>query len=79
TRHREWMMRSYSWALIFLTARIAIRVINPADPNAIDAIVWITMGTAMLWPQLIINWAQIFPKRKTRAVPISRTAVATGD
>ncbi|MDT8067146.1 MAG: DUF2306 domain-containing protein [Terriglobia bacterium] len=79
TRHREWMMRSYSWALIFLTARIAIRVIHPTDPNTIDAIVWITMGTAMLWPQLIINWRQIFPKRKTQAVPIGRTAVAAGD
>lgn len=79
TRHREWMMRSYSWALIFLTARIAIRIIHATDPNTIDAIVWITMGTAMLWPQLIINWGQIFPKRKTQTAPIGRIAVATGD
>jgi uncharacterized membrane protein len=79
TRHREWMMRSYSWALVFLTARIAIRVINPTDPSTIDAIVWITIGTAMLWPQLIINWKQIFPKRQPQAAPINRAAVATGD
>ena len=79
TRHREWMMRSYSWALVFLTARIAIRVINPTDPNVFDAIVWITIGTAMLWPQLIINWKQIFPKRQPQAAPINRAAVATGD
>jgi predicted membrane protein DUF2306 len=79
TRHREWMMRSYSWALIFLTARIAIRVVNPTDPNVIDAIVWITMGTAMLWPQLIINWKQIFPKRQAQAVPVKQVAAAAGD
>jgi uncharacterized membrane protein len=79
TRHREWMMRSYSWALVFLTARIAIRVINPTDPNVLDAIVWITIGTAMLWPQMIINWKQIFPKRQPQAAPINRAAVATGD
>jgi uncharacterized membrane protein len=79
SRHREWMMRSYSWALVFLTARIAIRVINPTDPNVLDAIVWITIGTAMLWPQMIINWKQIFPKRQPQATPINRAAVATGD
>jgi uncharacterized membrane protein len=79
TRHREWMMRSYSWALVFLTARIAIRVINPTDPSTIDAIVWITIGTAMLWPQVIINWKQIFPKRQPQAARIDRAAVATGD
>jgi uncharacterized membrane protein len=79
TRHREWMMRSYSWALVFLTARIAIRVINPSDPNVVDAIVWITIGTAMLWPQVIINWKQIFPKRQPQSAPINRAAVATGD
>jgi uncharacterized membrane protein len=79
TRHREWMMRSYSWALVFLTARIAIRVINPTDPSTIDAIVWITIATAMLWPQLIINWKQIFPKRQPQAGAINRAAAATGD
>lgn len=79
SRHREWMMRSYSWALVFLTARIAIRVVNPTDPNVLDAIVWITIGTAMLWPQMIINWKQIFPKRQPQATPINRAAVATGD
>ncbi len=79
TRHREWMMRSYSWALVFLTARIAIRVINPASQNTLDAIIWINMGTAMLWPQLIINWRQIFPNRHTQSAPIKRVAVATGD
>jgi len=72
-------MRSYSWALVFLTARIAIRVINPTDPSTIDAIVWITIGTAMLWPQVIINWKQIFPKRQPQAARIDRAAVATGD
>jgi uncharacterized membrane protein len=79
-RHREWMMRSYSWALVFITARIAIWAIKPTDPNVFDAIVWITIGTAMLWPQLIINWKQIFPaKRQPQAAPINRAAVATGD
>ncbi len=79
TRHREWMMRSYSWALIFLTARIAIRFLNPTTEDGADAIIWITMGTAMLWPQLIINWKQIFPSRKPLAVTVSRTATAAGD
>ncbi len=79
TRHREWMMRSYSWGLIFLTARIALRVINSNDLNVINAVVWITMGTAMLWPQLIINWNQIFPKRMTQTAPNRRAAATVGD
>jgi len=78
-RHREWMMRSYSWGLVFLTARIAIRFLNPTDENGFNAIIWITIGTAWLWPQLIINWKQIFPKRQIQSVPISRVATATGD
>jgi hypothetical protein len=73
------MMRSYSWGLVFLTARIAIRFLNPTDENGFNAIVWITIGTAWLWPQLIINWKQIFPKRQIQSVPINRIATATGD
>ena len=77
-RHREWMMRSYSWGLIFITARIAIRVIQPTNESAFDAIVWITMGTAMLWPQLIINWKQIFPTKR-QPVSVRSVAAAHGD
>jgi hypothetical protein len=73
------MMRSYSWGLIFITARIAIRFLKPTSEDAADAIIWITMGTAMLWPQLIINWKQIFAKRQTQAAPISRAVATAGD
>ena len=79
TRHREWMMRSYSLALVFLTARIVIWAVHPTNPNVINAIVWIVVSTALLWPQLIINWRQIFPKSRPAAAPSSRAAVATGD
>ena len=72
------MMRSYSWGLVFITARIAIRVIQPASASAFDAIVWITMGTAMLWPQLIINWKQIFPAKR-RPVAIKSMSAASAD
>ncbi len=79
TRHREWMIRSYSLALVFLTARIAERIVKPTDPNVDTALVWIIVGTALLWPQLIINWKQIFPKRQPQAVRGERAAVAAGD
>ncbi len=79
TRHREWMMRSYSMALVFLTARIAERIVRPTDPNVDNALVWIIVGTGLLWPQLIINWRQIFPKRLPQTTQTGRAAVATGD
>jgi uncharacterized membrane protein len=78
-RHREWMMRSYSWGLIFILARIVVRIVQPTSESEFDAIVWITMGTAMLWPQLIINWKHIFPSTQPRRIPAKRAAVASGD
>lgn len=79
TRHREWMMRSYSWGLIFIFARVVVAIMKPTSDSELDAIVWITMGTAMLWPQLIINWKQIFPKRQPQQAPRSRAAAVAGD
>jgi uncharacterized membrane protein len=78
-RHREWMMRSYSFGLIFISARILIKVLKLADENSFNALVWITISTGWLWPQLIINWKQIFPNRSVRSAPISRVATASGD
>jgi uncharacterized membrane protein len=66
-RHREWMMRSYSWGLIFISARIVLRFVNPTSENTAIAVIWLMMGTAMLWPQLIINWKQIFRNRPSKA------------
>jgi uncharacterized membrane protein len=75
-RHREWMMRSYSWGLIFILARVVVSMLHPTSESEFDAIVWITMGTAMLWPQLIINWKHIFPRRQPIAVKTMSAASA---
>ena len=78
-RHREWMMRSYSFGLIFLSARVLIKALNITDESSFTALVWITISTGWLWPQLIINWRQIFPKKSAQQLGNMGRATATGD
>ena len=78
-RHREWMMRSYSFGLIFVSARVLVKLLNLADENSFSALVWITISTGWLWPQLIINWKQIFPRKLPQAVADIRMATSAGD
>jgi uncharacterized membrane protein len=60
--HRQWVMRSYAVTLIFVFNRILFVVpalSRMSDANA-GSVFWILITCALLVPQLIINWRQLF-------------------
>ena len=70
--HRQWMMRSYSVTLIFVASRIilALPVVAPTTDLGAERLGWILVICALLVPQLIINWPQLFGRsRAIRAAP----------
>ena len=73
-QHREWMMRSYPFAMVFIVSRVfnAIPQIEQAGPTAIMSTVWMTLFMAALLPSMVIEWQAIRSKKKLQV----RTAIA---
>jgi hypothetical protein len=57
-QHRQWMIRSYSIALIFLTDRVldAIPGVAAFDTDADPSISWFCNVIAWVLPSFIISW-----------------------
>ena len=74
-QHREWMTRSYPFAMVFIVARVlnSIPQIEQAGPTAIISTVWMTLFMAALLPSMVIEWQAIRARRKVQA----RAAVAS--
>jgi Predicted membrane protein (DUF2306) len=62
--HRQWMMRSYSITMIFVVSRIilALPVVAPTTDLGAERLGWFLIICALLVPQLIINWPQLFAR-----------------
>ena len=59
--HRQWAMRSYAVTLIFVASRVIIALpIAPTTDAGVERLTWTLTVCAMLVPQLIINWRQLF-------------------
>ncbi len=74
-QHREWMTRSYPFAMVFVVARVfnAIPQIERAGPTAIMSTVWMTLFMAALLPSMVIEWQAIRARKRVQA----RAAVAS--
>jgi hypothetical protein len=64
--HRQWMMRSYSITMIFVVFRIilALPVVAPTTDLGAERLGWVLIICALLVPQLIINWPQLFVRSR---------------
>jgi hypothetical protein len=62
--HKQWMMRSYAITLIFVVGRsiLAVRSVAPKSDVGAEHLAWILVICAMLVPQLLINWKELFAK-----------------
>lgn len=62
--HKQWMMRSYAITLIFVISRVvlAIPIVAPTTDVGAEHLNWILVICALLVPQLIINWRQLFSR-----------------
>ena len=60
--HRQWMMRSYAITLIFVISRmiLAMPLVAPTTDVGAERLAWMLIVCALLVPQLIINWRQLF-------------------
>jgi hypothetical protein len=77
--HRQWMMRSYSITMIFVVSRIilALPVVAPTTDLGAERLGWILIICALLVPQLIINWPQLFAR--SRAIRAGRSSESVRD
>lgn len=73
--HREWMIRSYSIALIFLEGRVlmAIPTIERGGMDSVVLVNWGCMGVTLFVVEIYLRWREIVPAkasiRNIRTVP----------
>lgn len=66
--HKQWMMRSYAITLIFVVGRIILALpLAPTTDKGAERLAWILIVCALIVPQLIINWRQLFPHHAAHA------------
>jgi uncharacterized membrane protein len=69
TQHRRWMIRSYSFAMVFTVTR-TVQVFVPFTRGGhpgFDALLWSCCLLAALLPNILIEWSAIFARKATRA------------
>ena len=65
-QHREWMMRSYPFALVFVIVRVivAIPVIEEMREFGLIVAVWSTIAAACFIPSFLISWRGVLDSRR---------------
>jgi uncharacterized membrane protein len=80
-QHREWMMRSYPFAMVFIVARAinGIPAIEHMGVMGTVAVVWTVIATACFLPSFVIEWQALAAGRRTMKAPAEVRSMATGD
>jgi uncharacterized membrane protein len=78
-QHREWMVRSYPFAMIFVVARaiFLIPAVNHLGELGIVSDVWTCNIAAYFIPTLIISWNSIFGGTQTRHRAVAKVVGAS--
>ena len=65
-QHREWMMRSYPFAAVFVVVRVlvAIPAIARMGELGLAAVVWSVIATACFLPSFVIAWQALAASRR---------------
>lgn len=73
-QHREWMMRSYPFAMVFVVVRVIVSIPAVASNglNGIISTVWTVLTIACFLPSFLIEWQKLGSNR----IPRSTTAAA---
>ncbi|MCA1564417.1 MAG: DUF2306 domain-containing protein [Acidobacteria bacterium] len=73
-QHREWMIRSYPFAMVFVIARVilAIPAVAAMGEVALISVVWSLIAAACFIPSLVISWSGVFRRRAAARVPAPR-------
>lgn len=72
-QHREWMIRSYPFAMVFVVVRaiVAIPAVAARGELGLAETVWSVIAVACFLPPFVIAWMNL-----ARSGPATRTAVA---
>ena len=70
-QHREWMMRSYPFAMVFIVVRAinSVPAIARMGEPGIATVVWSVIATACFLPSFVIAWQALAASRRTAKVP----------
>lgn len=65
-QHREWMLRSYPFAMVFVVVRaiLAIPAIARTGQVGIATVVWSVIATACFLPSFVIAWQALASSRR---------------
>jgi uncharacterized membrane protein len=65
-QHREWMMRSYPFAMVFVVVRaiVAIPAIARMGELGVVTVVWSDIATACFLPSFVIAWQALAASRR---------------
>ena len=76
-QHREWMMRSYPFAMVFVVVRaiVAIPAIARTGFVGLEEVVWSTIAVACCLPSFLIEWQHLAAARPM----VKARAAAMGD
>jgi uncharacterized membrane protein len=66
-QHREWMMRSYPFAAVFVVARVinAIPSVQRMGVLGVVTVVWSVIAAACFLPSCVIAWQSLAASRRT--------------
>src|SRR4029077_20932234 len=66
-QHREWMMRSYPFATVFIVVRTihSIPAIARMGAPGLASVVWSVIATACFLPSFVIAWQALAASRRT--------------
>jgi uncharacterized membrane protein len=65
-QHREWMMRSYPFAMVFVVVRaiLAIPAVQRAGLTGLAEVVWSVIAVACFLPSFLIEWQHLAASRQ---------------
>ena len=71
SQHREWMMRSYPFAAVFVVVRviIAIPAVASAGLIGLAEVVWSVIAVACFLPSFLIAWQHLAASKRPARVP----------
>src|SRR5579859_1041669 len=69
-QHREWMMRSYPFAAVFVFVRVivAIPAVASAGPLGLAEVVWSVIAVACFLPSFLIAWQHLAASKRPAKV-----------
>ena len=76
-QHREWMMRSYPFAMVFVVVRtifIAFPAIQRMGELGLATVVWSVIATACFLPSFVIAWQALAASRRIVRIPTASSA-----